>query len=572
MSRRATAIATFLVLLLSLCTSALAASVPVDLTAWTTYDQPNSGMYTLAGSWELDTTGTVVTQTVNGLPTFFVAPGDITGHRFTATLGSPGPDNDFFGIALGFSTGTDADYLLIDWRRTVQNIDWLDLTGPVTGTPGLALSRVSGAATLNELWGHTDSSNNPDGGVAELARATNLGSTGWVSGESYQFVVEYTTTSVDVWVDGSHEISLTGDFPSGPVALYDFSEAGMTASGIAIETLNDPPQVLNGGATDVSVPEGQIGTTSGAFTDPDGDPLSLSCAGECTGFVDSGGGTWSWSQTLAEGPDAFTVDVTATDGELSTTDSFDVTVTNVAPVITSTLSLSGAHESSAPSTHDMGQTLSVSVDFTDVGVLDTHTTRFYWGDGTSSDGVVSEDPGVGSATAGHVYDEPGFYTISVTVWDDDGGWDSAVLGEVFVFDPDTFVTGGGWVSSPAGAWLASPSAEGKATFGFVARYDRTGTVRGSLEFQFHKGIALHANRFDFLLINNGIARFTGSGTVNGEPGYDFTVIATDERYATSSQDLFWITISGPGGTIYNGGVYPADGLPIVGKGIQIHQK
>jgi hypothetical protein len=565
LSRRATATTTALVLLLSLCTSAFAASVPVELSAWSVYDQPYTGIYAPpAGSWEVESTGTAVTQTVNGLPTFFVAPGDIADHRFTATLGSPGPDDDFFGIALGFSTGMDADYLLIDWRRSAQGIDWHDGTERVTGTPGLAVSRVTGVATLNELWGHVDSPANPDGGVTQLARARNLGFTGWVPGDSYDFVVEYTTTSLDVWVDGSLELHLEGIFPSGPVALYDFSEPGLTASRIAIETLNDPPQVLDGGASDVSRSEGQLGTTSGAFADPDGDVLTLTCLGECTGFVDSGGGAWSWSQALVEGPDSFTVDVTASDGQLSTTDSFDVTVTNVAPVITSTSSLSD--------THDLGQALTVSSDFTDAGLLDTHTARFYWGDGTSTDGSVSESPGAGSATADHMYDEPGFYTVSVTVWDDDGDWDKAVLGQVFVFDPDTFVTGGGWVSSPARAWLASPSTEGKGTFGFVARYDRSGSVRGSLEFQLHKGVALHATQFDYLLINGGIAQFTGSGTVNGASGYDFTVVATDERYATSSRDLFWIEISRSGETIYNGGAYPAEGLPIVGLGVQIHQK
>ena len=565
MSRRAAVTATTLALILSLgVTAANASPVPVDLTAWTVYDQPNSGMYTLAGQWDLDSTSTVVTQTVNGLPTFFVAPGDIAGHRFSATLGSPGPDNDFFGIALGFTTGMDADYLLIDWRRTEQSIDWLDGTGPVTGAPGLAASRVSGVATLDELWGHTNSVSNPDGGVTELARGATLGSVGWIPGESYEFVVEYTNASLDVWVDGSLELSLTGVFPSGSVALYDFSEPGLTASGISIETLNDPPQVQYGGASDVVVPEGQTGTTSGAFSDPNGDDLSLSCVGECVGFVASGDGVWSWAQALPEGPETFTVDVTASDGDLTATDSFHVTVVNVAPVIT--------NWSSLPDNHELAQELSVSVSFIDVGILDTHTARFYWGDGTSTEGVVSEDPGAGIATAGHIYGESGFYTVSVTVWDDDGDWDSVVLGELFVFDPDTFVTGGGWVSSPPGAWVASPSMVGKATFGFVVRYDRTGAVRGSLEFQLHKGLALHSSEFDYLLIDDGIAQFTGSGAVNGRPGYDFMVIAADERYAGANRDLFFINITGPGGTVYDGGAYPTEGLPIVGLGIQIHHK
>ena len=58
------------------------------------------------------------------------------------------------------------------------------------------------------------------------------------------------------------------------------------------------------------------------------------------------------------------------------------------------------------------------------------------------------------------------------------------------------------------------------------------------------------------------------------------VAATGARYAagesitaaTGDTDLFWITISGPAGALYYGSVFPADGLPIVGKGIQVHTK
>jgi hypothetical protein len=83
---------------------------------------------------------------------------------------------------------------------------------------------------------------------------------------------------------------------------------------------------------------------------------------------------------------------------------------------------------------------------------------------------------------------------------------------------------------------------------------------------------LHATSFDYLLINNGIAVFEGTGKVNGAEGYDFKVVATDERYATSSEDLFWITVSHGGVVVYDGDSYPSGGLPITGRGIQVHNK
>ncbi len=42
-----------------------------------------------------------------------------------------------------------------------------------------------------------------------------------------------------------------------------------------------------------------------------------------------------------------------------------------------------------------------------------------------------------------------------------------------VYDPDDgFVTGGGWIDSPAGACQPDPNLSGKATFGFVSRYKK----------------------------------------------------------------------------------------------------
>ncbi len=548
---------------------AIGAPIPTDLSTWTEYNHASSGAIGAdPGNWVPNADGTVVTQTVNGAPTFFYSTEDADGYRMTAELGTLAFDDDFFGLAVGFlppDGGTYHDYLLIDWRQGYQEIDWLDGVGPVDGLPGLAVSRVSGNPTYNELWGHVDSPANPDGGLTELARGATLGDTGWEDNTTYAFVVEYTPTSLDVWVDGSHEISITGDFPKGKLAFYDFSQQDLSVSGITFEQLNRPPTVDLDATDEVDRNEGTTYATGGSFTDPDGDALTLSCSGDCTGFTDDGGGDWTWQQDLVEGPGGFSTTVTATDPDGAfATDSFNVTVHNVAPVITATSSL--------PSNHPLDTSLAVSADFTDAGLEDTHTATWHWGDGTSSTALVSEIPGSGTASGSHTYAGPGTYTISVTVTDDDGDSDTAVLGTVFVFDPNDFVTGGGWVTSPEGAWTAQPDHSGKATFGFVARYQRDGSVHGNLQFQLQKGINLHATGMTSLRIHNGIATFEGSGRVNGVNGYTFKVVATDERYAASTKDLFWITIWDGAAVIYDGSAYPAGGLPIKGKGIQIHDK
>jgi hypothetical protein len=72
---------------------------------------------------------------------------------------------------------------------------------------------------------------------------------------------------------------------------------------------------------------------------------------------------------------------------------------------------------SGPDLAVRGQPLSYSASFADVDALDTHTAVFDWGDGTSSDGTVTESNGSGSVAGVHVYTASGTYTITLTVAD-----------------------------------------------------------------------------------------------------------------------------------------------------------
>ncbi len=119
-----------------------------------------------------------------------------------------------------------------------------------------------------------------------------------------------------------------------------------------------------------------------------------------------------------------------------------------------------------------------------------------------------------------MYQEAGIFTISVTVTDDDGGQDSAVHEFAVIFDPNGgFVTGGGWIDSPPGAYTADPALTGKANFGFFAKYKKGATVPdGNTEFQFKAGnLNFHSSSYEFLVVTMGgtNAQFKGSGTING---------------------------------------------------------
>ena len=130
------------------------------------------------------------------------------------------------------------------------------------------------------------------------------------------------------------------------------------------------------------------------------------------------------------------------------------------------------------------------------------------------------------------YSEPGVYSVTVTVTDKDGGISDPVTASDFIviYDPDDgFVTGGGWIDSPAGAYTVDPTLTGKANFGFVSKYKKGASVpTGQTEFQFKAGdLNFHSTSYDWLVIAGAKAMYQGDGTVNGVSGFSFQISAID---------------------------------------------
>jgi hypothetical protein len=131
------------------------------------------------------------------------------------------------------------------------------------------------------------------------------------------------------------------------------------------------------------------------------------------------------------------------------------------------------------------------------------------------------------------------------VTDVHGGFTISVFQFVVVYDPGAgFVTGGGWIDSPPGAYVPEPSMVGKANFGFVAKYQKGANVpTGNTEFQFQTaGFNFHSETYQWLVVAGAKAQYKGTGTVNGTGGYGFLLTATDGDISGNKPDQFRIKV------------------------------
>jgi hypothetical protein len=306
-----------------------------------------------------------------------------------------------------------------------------------------------------------------------------------------------------------------------------------------ITAVNTPPEVILSGPN--AADEGDTNHYTYDTTDADSSSFtrSLDCGANGTVVLVSdvfdattGDGSFSCSfpedNPTATSSDPSTVGVTVhDDGGASDSASIIVTVGNLAPVITGV---------TGP-VHPVAMTLPATViaSFTDAGSQDAHACSFDWHDGTgTSIGVVSESNGSGTCTGTHNYLAPGVHTVETTVSDDDGGSATAAFQYVVVYDTDSgFVTGGGWIQSPSGAYTPDDTTDadvtGKANFGFVSKYKRGLTVpEGNTEFQFHAGnLKFRSTEYDWLVIAGPKAQYKGWGTINGGGNYRFLLTAND---------------------------------------------
>lgn len=200
----------------------------------------------------------------------------------------------------------------------------------------------------------------------------------------------------------------------------------------------------------------------------------------------------------------------------SVTSDLNITVINTAPIIVEVI----AHNEPL----SLWSLVNVIVRYDDD---DLKEATIDWGDGsgfikgTFDDQTISWD---------YQYPSPGVYELIVRLTD----WNQTSVEEkyqyIVIYDPEGgFVTGGGWINSPPGAYLLNPLLEGKANFGFVSKYKKGASIpTGNTEFQFKAGdLNFNSSIYDWLVIAGNKAKFKGEGTINGLGTYGFMISAID---------------------------------------------
>jgi len=474
----------------------------------------------------------------------------------TADAGGPYLTGEGDIITLNGSGSTDPDDNIVLYEWDLDNDDeYDDATGITTElafddngiyTIGLKVTDEYGESdtdtalvTVNNVTAIVDAG--PDATIDEGDIFSQSGSFTDPGADSWTGTVDYGddsgTQPLMLNPDKTFDLSyIYADNGSYNVTVnIDDGDGGIGTNTVTV-TVNNVAPVANAGE-DKAGDEPATFTFIGSYTDPGtSDTHTYEWDFDYDGVtfdVDASGTsvTNEWTDDFAG---SVALRVTDDDGGWSI-DTCSVTVSNVAPTITSLV---------LPRVPvDINEPVTLASTFSDPGYADTHDASIDWGDG-----IVEELLNVTSPVEQtHNYTSAGVYTVTLTITDDDGASDAvSSTYYIVIYDPDgSFVTGGGWITSPAGAYTADPSLTGKAIFGFVSKYKKgQSTPTGNTEFQFKVGdLNFHSDSYDWLVIAGNKAMYKGTGTINGEGNYGFFLSAIDAAMTPSTDvDLFRIKI------------------------------
>ena len=196
----------------------------------------------------------------------------------------------------------------------------------------------------------------------------------------------------------AHTYADNGDYEA--VLTVTDNDGAITSINISVAITNVAP-VIESLTGDTAINEGDTANFSAIASDPGDDELTYTWN---YGDGETGTGAGN-SHTYIDNGD-YTVTLTVDDGDGGiTTENLTIVVNNVAPVI----------DSIEDKTSNEGQEVQFKLNFSDAGILDTHTVEWDFGDGSELLEIDGD-----TSTVSHVYADNGIYTATITITDKDG--------------------------------------------------------------------------------------------------------------------------------------------------------
>ncbi len=208
-----------------LAVSLSAHAAPVDLGSWSVVAPDLAGGQS-PGNWVLSSGNTVVEQTVNADPSFFLNNLNQTSYAMDGSWKvNTTSDDDFMGFVFGYQN--PGSFYVFDWKQYDQN------AGSVYGyaNAGMTVRKMTGVSTHPEYWINT-----ADTGNMEIL-ATNHGSgLGWADNKEYDFHLDFEPGEFSIVVkDGAtvlwEDTIYDSTYSSGQFGFYNYSQSNVLYSG-----------------------------------------------------------------------------------------------------------------------------------------------------------------------------------------------------------------------------------------------------------------------------------------------------------------------------------------------------
>ena len=247
-----------------------------------------------------------------------------------------------------------------------------------------------------EVWSYSTGLNGPFD-AERLANGNTL-----IADTYNNRVIEVDSTGTEVWnyAVGLYYLIDAERLPPVPLAYIADNILEVTVNNVA------PILTLSG---ESSVDEGSEYTLELSLSDPGEDTITEWEIDWGDGDIETvSGNPSSVTHTYVNGLNMYTISATAIDEDdtFAAENTLEVTVINVAPTVS-------IDDMVQPNTDFIlpNDELEFMGSFTDPGILDPHTIEWDFGDST----VIT-----GTLTPTHTYLNAGEYTVTLTVWDDDG--------------------------------------------------------------------------------------------------------------------------------------------------------